>query len=120
MQTIYSTKRKFYEDKGYVFNSGPLLDDAGEGSDYEDYFGEGRQLDVSIQDEEIKMNKVVPNSSGYHSRQDSLFLSKLLSPKAQSAASNSLLEKSMKEKSSVIVDLSDSFSRKDFELSKDD
>ena len=57
VETIYSTKRKFYENKGYVFNSGPLMDDQGEGSDYEDYFGEGKEVDVSVQDEEIKLNK---------------------------------------------------------------
>ena len=51
VETIYSTKRKFYEDKGYVFNAGPLLDDKGDGSDYEDYFGNNRPLDASIQDE---------------------------------------------------------------------
>lgn len=33
-ETMYSTKRKMYEEKGYAFNSGPLLDDDGEGSDY--------------------------------------------------------------------------------------
>ena len=47
---------------------------------------------------------------------DSFHLSKLLSPKD----SSSFIDKSEKEKSSVIVDLSDSFSRRDFELSKDD
>jgi len=39
MNTIFSTKRKFYEDSGYIINSGPLLDDKGGDSDYEDYFG---------------------------------------------------------------------------------
>ena len=38
-ETMYSTKRKFYEEKGYAFNAGPLLDDKGGDSDYEDYFG---------------------------------------------------------------------------------
>ena len=33
-ETMYSTKRKFYEEKGYAFNSGPLLDDKGGDSDY--------------------------------------------------------------------------------------
>lgn len=36
---MFSTKRRFYEDSGYVFNSGPLIDDKGGDSDYEDYFG---------------------------------------------------------------------------------
>lgn len=31
---MYSTKRKFYGEKGYAFNSGPLLEDKEEGSDY--------------------------------------------------------------------------------------
>jgi hypothetical protein len=26
---------------GHIFNSGPLMDDVGDGSDYEDYFGRG-------------------------------------------------------------------------------
>lgn len=42
----------------------------------------------------------------------------MLSPKENS--SNSILDKSLKDKSSVIVDLSDSFSKRDFEISKDD
>ena len=25
---------------GHIFNSGPLMDDMGDGSDYDDYFGE--------------------------------------------------------------------------------
>lgn len=100
---MISTKRKFHEDKGYAFNSGPLLDDKGEGSDYQDYFGKDKPLNVSIQDEEIKMNQIGQNASGYQLGRDSFFLSKLLSPKNQS--NNSLLDKSLKEKNSELVEL---------------
>ena len=31
---MFSTKRKFHEENGYVFNSGPLIDDKGGDSDY--------------------------------------------------------------------------------------
>ena len=30
---------------GHIFNSGPLMDDVGDGSDYEDYFG-GRGIGI--------------------------------------------------------------------------
>jgi hypothetical protein len=117
---MYSAKRKNHEEKGYAFNSGPLLDDKGEGSDYEDYFGKDKTLNVSIQDEEIKVNNFIHNISNYQGSKDSLYLSKLLSPKNQS--NNSLLDKSIKEKSSELIDfeVSDSFSKRDFEISKDD
>jgi len=36
---MFSTKRKFYDDNDYIFNSGPLMEDKGGDSDYEDYFG---------------------------------------------------------------------------------
>lgn len=32
--TMFGTKRKFYEESGYVFNSGPLQEDQGGDSDY--------------------------------------------------------------------------------------
>ena len=98
MDTIYSTKRKFYEDedKGYIFHSGPLLDDKGEGSDYEDYFGDVNNMDLSIQDEEIKANHFNQNISNYNISKESLFLSKLLSPKNDSVVSNSILDRSGK------------------------
>jgi hypothetical protein len=56
------------------------------------------------------MHPVSSNKSYYPASKESFHLSKLLSPKE----SNSFIEKSEKEKSSVIVDLSDSFSRRDF------
>lgn len=99
---MYSTKRKSYEEKGYAFNSGPLLDDKGEGSDYEDYFGKDKTLNVSIQDEEIRANHFAHNISNYPGSKDSFYLSKLLSPKNQS--NSSLLDKSIKEKSSELID----------------
>lgn len=54
------------------------------------------------------------------SGKDSFYLSKLLSPK--NLSNNSLLDKSIKEKSSELIDfeVSDSFSKRDFEISKDD
>jgi hypothetical protein len=67
---------------------------------------------MSIQDEEIKASYVNSNKSGMPPSKESFHLSKLLSPKDQS--SSSLLDKSVKDKSSVIVDLSDSFSKRDF------
>lgn len=110
---MFSTKRKFYEDNGYVFNSGPLVDDKGGDSDYEDYFGKNKNLNISIQDEEIKLSFTNYNKSHAPQSKDSFHLSKLLSPKDNS--SNSLfMDKGSKEKSSVIVDLSDSFSKRDF------
>jgi hypothetical protein len=37
--TIYSSKKNFLDqDNAYIFNSGPLIDDNGGDSDYEDYF----------------------------------------------------------------------------------
>jgi hypothetical protein len=38
-ETIYSTKKKFYENEVYIFNCGQLIDDNSGDSDYEDYFG---------------------------------------------------------------------------------
>jgi hypothetical protein len=99
--SLFSTRRRLLE-ADYVFNSGPLVEDRGD-SDYEDYFGGAER--GAVQDEEIRM---VGRGESFH-------LSKLLSPKDQSA--HSLLPE--KEKSSVIVDLSESFSKRDFEVSKD-
>ena len=54
------------------------------------------------------------------SGKDFFYLSKLLSLK--NLSNNSLLDKSIKEKSSELIDfeVSDSFSKRDFEISKDD
>jgi len=60
---MFSTKRKFYEDTDFVFNSGPLLDDRGGDSDYEDYFGKNLVYSQSVDDEEIKLHPV--KGSGY-------------------------------------------------------
>lgn len=49
------------------------------------------------------MNQIGQNASGYQLGKDSFFLSKLLSPKNQS--NNSLLDKSLKEKNSELVEL---------------
>lgn len=100
--SLFSTRRRLLE-ADYVFNSGPLVEDRGD-SDYEDYFGGTER--GTVQDEEIRL---VGRGESFH-------LSKLLSPKDQSA--HSLLPE--KEKSSVIVDLSESFSKRDFEVSKDE
>lgn len=41
---------------GHIFNSGPLVDDIGDGSDYEDYFEKDMtEEDEQIEDEEIKI-----------------------------------------------------------------
>jgi len=86
---MFSTKRKFYEENGYVFNSGPLIDDKGGDSDYEDYFGKNKNLNISIQDEEIKLSFANLNKSNLPASKESFHLSKLLSPKENS--NNSLL-----------------------------
>ena len=83
-----------------------------------------------IDDEEIKLN---PGSYSFVSRSSysKNHISELLSPNKDEASSSHLQESknvkekykmyhNMHEKSSEIVDLSDSFSRRDFELSKDE
>lgn len=84
---MFSTKRKFYEENGYVFNSGPLVDDKGGDSDYEDYFGKNKNLNISIQDEEIKLSFANFNKSNLPASKESFHLSKLLSPKENSSHS---------------------------------
>jgi hypothetical protein len=110
---MFSTKRKFYEDNDFVFNCGPLTDDRGGDSDYEDYFGKNLAYSQSVEDEEIKLQSVKGSAHLVNSSKESINFSKLLSP-------NSFMDKSEKSKDSVIVDLSDSFSRREVELSKDE
>lgn len=59
--SIYSTKKSHSElEEAYIFNSGPLIDDPGNGSDFEDYF-EVENADTSeIEDEEIKVHQDRP------------------------------------------------------------
>ena len=52
--TVYENKKQLEE--GYIFNSGPLMDDVGGSSDYEDYFE--RDENSEVDDEEIKIENM--------------------------------------------------------------